>query len=183
MNPTVIKTIVAAQQRGEIACVMDARGDFNLDHARTAGVDMSRLLFSRPDHVEQANEIITSLVRSGAIDIIVTDGFIVEDDVTRRTAACNGTRLLGLPLTRPTFNLYSQAPGRNAALYVLAKNASAHNCVEWITAHARYGEGLRLFRAFQWSPSGERFVCAWIVEGGAGRVTTWLDVSIPREFA
>lgn len=54
-------------------CVIDAAQTLDIARARQLGVDMDRLLVSQPDTVEQALEIIETLARSGAVDLVVVD--------------------------------------------------------------------------------------------------------------
>jgi len=66
--------IAAAQEAGNVVCVVDMVRSFDPVSARAAGVNVERLLVSQPDHEGQAFEILESLARSGAIDIIVAVG-------------------------------------------------------------------------------------------------------------
>lgn len=68
-----IHAIAEAQKAGGIAAFIDAEHAFDRTYAEKLGVDMSSLYVSQPDCGEQALEIVDSLVRSGAIDIIVID--------------------------------------------------------------------------------------------------------------
>lgn len=68
-----IHAIAEAQKAGGIAAIIDAEHAFDRTYAENLGVDVSSLLISQPDCGEQALEIADSLIRSGAIDIIVID--------------------------------------------------------------------------------------------------------------
>ncbi len=68
-----IHAIAEAQKSGGIAAFIDAEHAFDRTYAEKLGVDMDQLYVSQPDNGEQALEIVDSLVRSGAIDIIVID--------------------------------------------------------------------------------------------------------------
>ncbi len=68
-----IHAIAESQKRGGIAAMVDAEHAFDPSYARKLGVDVDNLLVSQPDHGEQALEIAESLIRSGAIDVIVID--------------------------------------------------------------------------------------------------------------
>jgi recombination protein RecA len=68
-----IHAIAEAQKAGGIAAIIDAEHAFDPSYARKLGVDINELLISQPDNGEQALEIADSLIRSGAIDIIVID--------------------------------------------------------------------------------------------------------------
>nr|MBN2278536.1 recombinase RecA [candidate division Zixibacteria bacterium] len=65
--------IAEAQKLGGIAAFIDAEHAFDAHYARALGVDVDNLLISQPDTGEQALDIVETLVRSGAIDIIVID--------------------------------------------------------------------------------------------------------------
>jgi len=62
-----------AQKRGGIAAFIDAEHALDPAYAKKLGVDIDNLLISQPDYGEQALEIAETLVRSGAVDIIVVD--------------------------------------------------------------------------------------------------------------
>jgi len=68
-----IHAIAEAQKNGGIAAIIDAEHAFDRFYAEQLGVDVNNLYISQPDNGEQALEIAESLIRSGAIDIIVID--------------------------------------------------------------------------------------------------------------
>lgn len=68
-----IHAIAESQKQGGIAAIIDAEHAFDPTYARKLGVNIDELLISQPDNGEQALEIADSLIRSGAIDIIVID--------------------------------------------------------------------------------------------------------------
>ena len=68
-----IHAIAQAQKTGGIAAIIDAEHAFDRTYAKKLGVNVDTLLISQPDNGEQALEIADSLIRSGAIDIIVID--------------------------------------------------------------------------------------------------------------
>ncbi|MDH5491873.1 MAG: recombinase RecA [Myxococcales bacterium] len=68
-----LHAIAEAQRRGGIAAFIDAEHALDPSYARRLGVDVDHLLVSQPDHGEQALEIADTLVRSGAVDVIVVD--------------------------------------------------------------------------------------------------------------
>ncbi len=68
-----IHAIAQAQKAGGFAAIIDAEHAFDRTYAKNLGVDVDTLLISQPDNGEQALEIADSLIRSGAIDIIVVD--------------------------------------------------------------------------------------------------------------
>ncbi len=71
---TLAQHIVAeVQRRGGTAAFVDAEHALDPEYARKIGVDVDSLLISQPDTGEQALEIVETLVRSSAIDIIVVD--------------------------------------------------------------------------------------------------------------
>lgn len=71
---TVCLHIIAeAQKLGGIAAFIDAEHALDINYARKLGVDINNLLLSQPDFGEQALDIVDTLVRSNAIDVIVID--------------------------------------------------------------------------------------------------------------
>lgn len=71
---TLSQHIVAEVQKlGGIAAFVDAEHALDPDYARKIGVDVDNLLISQPDTGEQALEIVETLVRSNAVDIVVID--------------------------------------------------------------------------------------------------------------
>ncbi|MFP5224651.1 MAG: recombinase RecA [Actinomycetota bacterium] len=62
-----------AQRQGGIAAFIDAEHAFDPSYAANMGLDLDELLISQPDTGEQALEIVDTLVRSSAVDIIVVD--------------------------------------------------------------------------------------------------------------
>ena len=65
--------IAEVQKRGGIAGFIDAEHALDPVYARNIGVDIDNLYISQPDSGEQALEITETMVRSGAIDIVVVD--------------------------------------------------------------------------------------------------------------
>ncbi|HDG67957.1 MAG TPA: recombinase RecA [candidate division Zixibacteria bacterium] len=65
--------IAEAQKQGGVAAFIDAEHALDPNYARVLGVDVDNLWVSQPDYGEQALEIAETLVRSGAVDIIVVD--------------------------------------------------------------------------------------------------------------
>ncbi len=65
--------VAEAQKRGGVAAFIDAEHSLNVGFARKLGVDADNLLVAQPDSGEEALEIADTLVRSGAIDVIVVD--------------------------------------------------------------------------------------------------------------
>jgi protein RecA len=65
--------VAAAQERGGIAGFIDAEHALDPVYAKQIGVDIDNLYISQPDTGEQALEICETMVRSGALDIIVVD--------------------------------------------------------------------------------------------------------------
>jgi recombination protein RecA len=68
-----LHVIAEAQKKGGIAGFIDAEHALDPVYARKLGVDLENLLISQPDNGEQALEITDTLVRSGAIDVLVVD--------------------------------------------------------------------------------------------------------------
>jgi recombination protein RecA len=65
--------IAEAQKMGGIAAFVDTEHALDPSYARKCGVDLDNLYISQPDTGEQALEITETLVRSGAIDVVVVD--------------------------------------------------------------------------------------------------------------
>ncbi|MBI3998492.1 MAG: recombinase RecA [Armatimonadetes bacterium] len=65
--------IAEAQREGGVAAFIDAEHALDPTYARAVGMDVDNLLLSQPDSGEQALEIAETLVRSGALDVIVVD--------------------------------------------------------------------------------------------------------------
>lgn len=71
---TLAQHIIAeVQKRGGIAAFVDAEHALDPDYARKIGVDVDNMLISQPDTGEQALEIVETLVRSNAVDVVVVD--------------------------------------------------------------------------------------------------------------
>ena len=68
-----LHVIAEAQKRGGTCAFIDAEHALDPGYARKLGVDVDNLLISQPDAGEQALEIADTLVRSGAIDVLVVD--------------------------------------------------------------------------------------------------------------
>jgi recombination protein RecA len=68
-----LHVVAEAQKRGGIAAFIDAEHAMDAAYARALGVKIDDLLVSQPDTGEQALEITETLVRSGALDIVVID--------------------------------------------------------------------------------------------------------------
>lgn len=68
-----LHSIAEAQKAGGIAAFIDAEHALDPTYAKKLGVNTDELWISQPDNGEQALEIVESLVRSGAVDIIVVD--------------------------------------------------------------------------------------------------------------
>ncbi|MCM2503663.1 recombinase RecA [Aureimonas altamirensis] len=68
-----LHTIAEAQKAGGICAFVDAEHALDPVYARKLGVNLDELLISQPDTGEQALEITDTLVRSGAIDVLVVD--------------------------------------------------------------------------------------------------------------
>src|SRR4051812_15627550 len=68
-----LHAIAKAQKGGGVCAFIDAEHALDVQYAKGIGVDIERLLVSQPDTGEQALEIAETLVRSGAIDLVVVD--------------------------------------------------------------------------------------------------------------
>ncbi|HPI72803.1 MAG TPA: recombinase RecA [bacterium] len=65
--------VAEAQRKGGLAAFIDAEHALDAKYSRQLGVDIDNLLISQPDTGEQALEITETLVRSGALDVVVID--------------------------------------------------------------------------------------------------------------
>jgi len=68
-----LSVVAQAQKTGGVAAYIDAEHAMDAMYARSMGVDVDNLLISQPDCGEDALEIADTLIRSGAIDVIVID--------------------------------------------------------------------------------------------------------------
>ncbi|MGY6645269.1 MAG: recombinase RecA [Salinarimonas sp.] len=68
-----LHTIAEAQKKGGVCAFVDAEHALDPIYARKLGVNLDDLLISQPDTGEQALEIADTLVRSGAVDVLVVD--------------------------------------------------------------------------------------------------------------
>jgi len=69
----VLHALAEAQKRGGTAALIDAEHAMDPAWAELIGVDLDELLISQPDTGEQALEIVETLVRSGALDMVAID--------------------------------------------------------------------------------------------------------------
>jgi len=65
--------LAEAQKNGGVAAFIDTEHALDIAYAKKLGVDVNNLLLSQPEFGEQALEIVETLVRSGALDIVVID--------------------------------------------------------------------------------------------------------------
>lgn len=65
--------VAEAQKMGGIAAFIDVEHALDTTYARNIGVNLENLLISQPDAGEQALEIVETLIRSGAIDVVIVD--------------------------------------------------------------------------------------------------------------
>jgi recombination protein RecA len=68
-----LHVIAEAQRKGGVAAFVDAEHALDPTRAESIGVNLDELLISQPDTGEQALEIVETLVRSGALDVVVID--------------------------------------------------------------------------------------------------------------
>jgi len=68
-----LQIVAEAQKEGGIGAFIDAEHALDTNYARKLGVKLEDLLISQPDNGEQALEIAETLVRSGALDVLVVD--------------------------------------------------------------------------------------------------------------
>lgn len=68
-----LHAVAEAQKEGGICAYVDTEHALNPGYAEKLGVNLQDLLLSQPDYGEQALEIVETLVRSGAVDLVVVD--------------------------------------------------------------------------------------------------------------
>jgi recombination protein RecA len=68
-----LQVIAEAQRQGGVAAFIDTEHALDIAYAKKLGLDVNSLLLSQPEFGEQALEIVETLVRSGALDVIVID--------------------------------------------------------------------------------------------------------------
>jgi recombination protein RecA len=68
-----LQIIAQAQKKGGICAFIDAEHALDVKYAKNLGVDVDNLLVSQPDFGEQALDIVETVARSGAVDVIVID--------------------------------------------------------------------------------------------------------------
>src|SRR5215212_6013577 len=68
-----LSVIAQAQQHGASACYIDTEHALDHQWAATTGVELSRLVLCRPEHGEQALQVTSLLVGSGAVEVLVID--------------------------------------------------------------------------------------------------------------
>jgi recombination protein RecA len=68
-----LHVVAEAQKKGGVCAFVDAEHALDPQYARKLGVDLDELLISQPDTGEQALEIVDTLVRSGAVSLVVVD--------------------------------------------------------------------------------------------------------------
>lgn len=68
-----LSAIKEIQKKGGVAAFIDAEHAFDATYAKIVGVNLDELLISQPDTGEQALEIVETLVRSNAVDLVVID--------------------------------------------------------------------------------------------------------------
>jgi len=68
-----LHAIAECQKAGGVCAFIDAEHALDVNYAKNLGVDTDNLLVSQPDYGEQALEILETVIRSGAVDLIVID--------------------------------------------------------------------------------------------------------------
>ena len=68
-----LHAIAECQKKGGVCAFIDAEHALDTMYARNLGVDIDNLLVSQPDYGEQALEILETVIRSGAVDLVVID--------------------------------------------------------------------------------------------------------------
>lgn len=68
-----LQVIAEAQREGRVCAFIDAEHALDIFYSKNLGVDVENLLVSQPDFGEQALDIVETIARSGAVDVIVID--------------------------------------------------------------------------------------------------------------
>ena len=68
-----LNAILSCQEAGCTAAFVDVQHSFNMEDAKRIGVKMNHLLFAQPCNLEQALDIVHSLVSSGAVDLVIVN--------------------------------------------------------------------------------------------------------------
>jgi len=125
-----LHAIAAVQRDGGVAAFIDAEHALDVNYAKKLGVKTDELLISQPDYGEQALEIADTLVRSGAVDLLVVDSVAalvpkaeIEGDM--------GDSHVGL-----------QARLMSQALRKLTGSVSRSNCIIFFTNQIRMKIGV-----------------------------------------
>ena len=90
-----LQIVAEAQKQGGMGAYIDAEHALDLGYAKKLGVKTDDLLVSQPDHGEQALEIAETLVRSGAIDVLVVDSvaaLVPKAEIEGEMGECLKTR-------------------------------------------------------------------------------------------
>lgn len=116
-----LHVIAEAQRKGGLAAFVDTEHALDVNYAERLGIDLNNLLLSQPEFGEQALEIVETLVRSGAIDVVVIDsvaaltprveieGDMGDAQMVRRQGLCRRQCVSStLPLAGRRLPLYSQ---------------------------------------------------------------------------
>ena len=84
-----LRAIWDCQAAGGVPAWIDSRGVLNLQELKSHNVDVERLLVSQPDTPEQARETVDTLIRSGAVDLIIMDtaGILMHNGAPDHTLA------------------------------------------------------------------------------------------------
>jgi len=127
-----LHTVAEAQKKGGICAFVDAEHALDPVYARKLGVDLENLLISQPDTGEQALEICDTLVRSGAVDVLVVDSVAA---LTPRAEIEGemGDQLPGL-----------QARLMSQALRKLTGNIKRSNCMVFFINQLRHKIGIMM---------------------------------------
>lgn len=72
-STTALSVVAQAQQRGMICAYIDAENALDPQYMQNLGVDLNELRLSQPDYAEQALEIVETLAKTGAVNVIVID--------------------------------------------------------------------------------------------------------------
>jgi recombination protein RecA len=111
----MFRAIASAQKNGDACAIIDCARRCDIMRAKSLGVDASRVLVSQPDNGAQAAEIIESLARSGAVDLVVVDDYAA---LGRDTVRALLRRVTGIAHKTNTAIVFADDPRKTHAFGV-----------------------------------------------------------------
>ena len=127
-----LQIVAEAQRAGGLAAFVDAEHALDPIYARKLGVNLEDLLISQPDTGEQALEITDTLVRSGAIDVLVIDSVAASKEMEPVEMTAMGTTASLEPrrMTEPLPNCFSRAASADSIALLRSSATALFSSVE-----------------------------------------------------